>query len=147
MVDRQTADAIATLAGRSRAALKADYEAYYGTAPPSRMRDTMLRRAVGHAMQVDAGGGPDQALQRRLDRMVADYQRTGTIKTDSVPTVAKPGTKLLREWQGVTHSVTVTETGVVWQGQSYRSLSAVARAITGTRWSGPAFFGLKKRGH
>jgi predicted dienelactone hydrolase len=145
MTDQTAAYTLADLSTRSRVDLKADYEAHFGTVPPSRMRDPMLRRAVGYALQVEAAGGPDKALERRLDRMAADYRRTGTIKAETPPTVAKPGTRLLREWRGVTHSVTVTDDGVVWNGETYPSLSAVARAITGTRWSGPVFFGFKKR--
>lgn len=57
----------------------------------------------------------------------------------------KPGTRLLRTWQGKTHEVLVADTGVIWQGRPYRSLSEVARTITGQRWSGPLFFGLKRR--
>ena len=57
----------------------------------------------------------------------------------------KPGTKLLREWQGRTHEVVVGENGFLWQLAHYRSLSKIARAITGTPWSGPVFFGLKPR--
>lgn len=57
----------------------------------------------------------------------------------------EPGTRLVREWNGSTHVVEVTERGFVWNGQAYRSLSAVARAITGARWSGPRFFGLGLR--
>lgn len=145
MTDRSMTKILAALATRSRSDLKADYEAHVGTAPPSRMRDPMLRRAVGYALQVEAAGDPDKALERRLDRLAADYRRTGTVKAETRPAVAKPGTRLLREWRGVTHSVTVTDAGVVWNGETYPSLSAVARAITGTRWSGPVFFGLKKR--
>lgn len=61
------------------------------------------------------------------------------------PTAIKPGTRLLREWQGVTHEVIVLEDGIQYRGETWASLSAVARAITGTRWSGPLFFGLKGR--
>jgi hypothetical protein len=58
----------------------------------------------------------------------------------------RPGTILLREWQGVTHRVTVVEGGAIYRGEKYRSLSEVARLITGARWSGPRFFGLKADG-
>lgn len=58
----------------------------------------------------------------------------------------KPGTRLIREWQGETHEVMVLEDSFVWKGKAYSSLSRIARDITGTRWSGPAFFGLKDRG-
>ena len=63
------------------------------------------------------------------------------------PRAIKAGTRLLREWQGVTHEVIVLEDGVQYRGELWPSLSAVAREITGTRWSGPAFFGLKTAGN
>ena len=62
-------------------------------------------------------------------------------------TSVKPGTRLLREWHGVTYEVTVTEDGVLFKGKKYQSLSEVARIITGTKWSGPLFFGLRKSPH
>ena len=82
--------------------------------------------------------------RRRLARAAEDL---AAGKAPSVPKSAiKPGTRLLREWQGVMHEVIVLEDGVQYRGRTWRSLSAVAREITGTRWSGPLFFGLRKGG-
>jgi hypothetical protein len=74
---------------------------------------------------------------------VAEEARAGGRVTAAPVRVLKPGTRLLREWQGVTHEVIVLEDGVLFRGKRHRSLSEVARAITGSRWSGPRFFGLR----
>ena len=90
------------------------------------------------------------AYQARLDAMIEGTEkpngagRPGRRPRQDVHLLE--GTRLLREWQGVTHEVTVIEGGYEHQGKRYRSLSAVARAITGTQWSGPLFFGLRKTG-
>lgn len=107
--------------------------------PPPRVSAGLLCLALGHNWQVQEIGGLTLAEERRLLALASDR---------SVSKQARPGTRLVREWQGRTHVVTVGEDGaVLWSDRSWRSLSEVARAITGTRWSGPAFFGLKpKRG-
>jgi len=95
-------------------------------------------------------GGLKPAYQARLDAMIAGTEkpngggRSGRHPRQEVNLLE--GTKLLREWRGVTHEVTVIDGGYEHQGRRYRSLSAVARAITGTQWSGPLFFGLRKTG-
>ena len=97
----------------------------------------MLRLALGYELQAKALGGLSRSAQQRLDQ-------AATAKTQTRSTT--PGMRLVREWQGKVHIVTIGETGEVeWNGKVWRSLSEVARAITGTRWSGPAFFGLKER--
>jgi hypothetical protein len=84
-------------------------------------------------------------MKRRL-RVIAEAARDGTVeKLLSVP-VLRPGTQLLRDWKGETHRVTVLADGFEWRGTRHRSLSAVAKAITGTNWNGYAFFGVKRRG-
>jgi hypothetical protein len=92
-------------------------------------------------MQEQVLGGLDAATRRRLER-AAESLAEGRMPTTPGPKV-KPGTRLLREWQGVVHEVIVLERGVEYRGGTWRSLSAVARAITSARWSGPRFFGLK----
>ena len=86
-------------------------------------------------------GGLDRATRRRLDRAAADLA-AGRTPAPPGPKI-KPGTRLLREWQGKVYEVIVLEEGVEYRGEAWLSLSAVAREITGTRWSGPRFFGLK----
>jgi hypothetical protein len=105
--------------------------------PVPRISPAMLRLALAYELQAKALGGLSRASQQRLDQAAA-------AKTQTRSTA--PGMRLVREWQGKVHIVTINETGEVeWNGRTWRSLSEVARAITGTRWSGPAFFGLKDR--
>ncbi len=105
--------------------------------PLPRLSPTMLRLALAYELQAEVLGGLSRAAQQRLDQASAAKTQTRS---------ASPGMRLVREWQGKVHIVTIGESGEMeWNGQTWRSLSEVARAITGTRWSGPAFFGLKQR--
>jgi hypothetical protein len=89
-------------------------------------------------------GGLRPELRRRL-RSIAEAAGRGGEVVLTAPPRLKPGTRLIREWQGRTHEVLVGDGSFLWQRTQYRSLSQIARAITGTRWSGPVFFGLKPR--
>lgn len=105
--------------------------------PVPKVRRTLLALALAYELQALAHGGCSPALRRRLDQAGRALTRTRQ---------AGPGMRLAREWNGVLHVVTVTDDGTIcWNGETWRSLSEVARAITGTRWSGPAFFGLKHK--
>ena len=105
--------------------------------PLPRLSPTMLRLALGCELQARTLGGLSRAAQQRLDQAAMAKTQTRS---------ATPGMRLVRDWQGKVHIVTIGESGEVeWNGKVWRSLSEVARAITGTRWSGPAFFGLKER--
>jgi hypothetical protein len=105
--------------------------------PVPRVSPALLRLALGYELQVRRFGGLSRGVQQTLDQIAG-------AKTRTAP--ALPGMRLVREWQGVAHVVVVGDDGVIrWDGRDWRSLSEVARAITGTRWSGPAFFGLKTR--
>ena len=105
--------------------------------PVPKISPNMLRLALGYELQARAYGGLSRASQQRLAQL-------GSAKTVTQP--ARPGTRLVREWNGTAHVVTVGEDNVIrWNGADWNSLSEVARAITGTRWSGPAFFGLKRK--
>jgi hypothetical protein len=102
-----------------------------------RISPAMLRLALAYELQARALGGLSRTSQQRLDQAAAAKTQTRN------PT---PGMRLVREWQGKVHIVTISESGQVeWNGKTWRSLSEIARAITGTHWSGPAFFGLKER--
>ena len=98
------------------------------------------------AIQELAYGGLKPETIRRLERLGEELdggdRKKSRIRADMMPIT---GTRLLREWQGVEHVVTVTTDGFEWQGRPYKSLSAIARAITGTRWNGWVFFGLRNR--
>lgn len=97
----------------------------------------MLRQAVAYELQVRRWGGLSSGVTRLLSKAVHD-QHPSRVRR---PPDLQPGFRLLREWNGREHVVDVTKAGFEWEGRRYRSLSAVARAITGARWSGPRFFG------
>lgn len=137
------AEDLAALPDLPRNALKMRWREFYGGPPPSRLSRALMVRAIAHRMQEDSLGGLQPAIRRRLNR-IAEEIGSGRAPP-APPAVIKPGTRLLREWQGVTHEVIILESGVQYRGETWASLSAVAREITGTRWSGPLFFGLRKR--
>jgi hypothetical protein len=132
---------LSALRALSRAELRQRWKDLYGSACSVRMSGVLLRRALAYRMQEQALGGLARATRRRLDRATEDLA-AGRSPASPAPKI-KPGTRLLREWQGVTHEIIVLERGVQYHGDSWPSLSAVAREITGARWSGPRFFGLK----
>ena len=99
-------------------------------------------RAVAYRMQELALGGLRPERQRRLRQIAQEFRETGSTRMRARPEL-KPGTRVIREWQGRTYEVLVLDDGFSWQSTRYRSLSAIARTITGTPWSGPLFFGLK----
>jgi hypothetical protein len=103
----------------------------------------LLIRAVAYRMQEVALGGLLPEPQRQLRQIAQQLKQAGVSRINLRPQ-PKPGTRLIREWQGRTYEVVVLDDGLSWQGAQYRSLSAIARKITGTAWSGPLFFGLKQ---
>jgi hypothetical protein len=112
----------------------------YKTEAAPRLSCELLVRAVAYRMQEVAAGGPRLELQRQLRQIELELQQTGRLR---IRPQLKPGTRLMREWQGRSYEVLVLDDGFSWQGTHYRSLSAIARKITGTAWSGPLFFGLR----
>jgi Protein of unknown function (DUF2924) len=141
-VDRMR-EALARLPSLGRAELRSEWLRLYGTEPSARLGRELLMAAVAYRLQERVLGGLRPELRRRL-RSIAESARRGGEVVPAAPRL-KPGTRLMREWQGRTHEVVVCEDGFLWQQAQYRSLSQIARAITGTRWSGPLFFGLKPR--
>lgn len=122
-------------------ALRAEWLTLYGRPAPKRVRRDLLLRAVAYRIQELAFGGLKPATVRKL-KQLAEQARSGPLALPSPGANIRPGTRLLREWNGETHRVEVVDKGFLWRGRRYPSLSAVARAITGSRWSGPRFFGL-----
>ncbi|MGE0652275.1 MAG: DUF2924 domain-containing protein [Alphaproteobacteria bacterium] len=138
-------DAIAGLDALTRAGLGVRFEELFGRPAPKGMSSPPLRRIVAYRLQEISAGGPNRALKQRLKRLAEDLRKGRSVSSPQPAIRIKPGTRLLRDWQGHTHSVTVTEGGFQYRDRTYRSLSVIAREITGTRWSGPAFFGLRDR--
>jgi Protein of unknown function (DUF2924) len=134
---------IARIGALEAAALRALWPAWFGRPAPPRMQRATLAFALGHRIQSATLGGLSRASARSLDAVAEqEFGRAGR-RIAAPRRRLKPGTKLVREWQGVVHDVAVVEDGFVWNGARHRSLSAIARAITGTRWNGLVFFGLK----
>jgi hypothetical protein len=114
------------------------WQARIGPPLPRIQSADLLRRALAYELQVQAYGGLSAATRRAL--RAALHVGTGSRRQST--TRLRPGVRLTREWQGELQSVEVLEQGFAWRGTVYRSLSEIARGITGSRWSGPRFFGL-----
>ena len=144
--EEATANAVAAqlhaLESMSIAKLRVAWRRVYRAEPPRRMNRELLMLAVAWKIQEQAYGGLTAATRRRLADLATTMERDGDVKRARVARL-KPGAKLVREWRGQTHTIVVTEDGFTWQGKHWQSLSVIARSITGVRWSGPRFFGLK----
>ena len=112
--------------------------------PHPKLRRELMIPILAYRLQEKALGGLRPSTARRL-RAIADQLASGKKSTASSQFAPRPGTRLVRQWQGKLHEVVTVESGYLYGDEKYHSLSEIARAITGTRWSGPAFFGLKKR--
>lgn len=163
---------IAAIGDLSREELVERWVKTHGCLPPKGIKRGLLERSAAWRLQAKRLGGFKPDVRRTLKRLIGDtgrllardqdetcseVQGTGPVDADSQGTAAvaktpappaalrtqpSVGTRLVREWNGRMHVVEVTENGFVWDGKSYRSLSAIARRITGAHWSGPRFFGL-----
>ena len=122
--------------------LKQRWRKLYGTEPPGKIHRSLLLAAIAYRMQENALGGLKPSAHRHLLR-VAGNAADGRPAQGYPSLNPRPGTVLVRDWGGVTHQVKVLEDGILFRGKRYKSLSEVARVITGSRWSGPLFFGLK----
>jgi hypothetical protein len=137
---------LAALADMPIAELKAEWRRLFATEPPPHNRRFLESRLAYRTQELAYGGlRPEtiarlEALGEQIDGKNITLRR---IRRDQRPIA---GTRLLREYQGVEHVVSVTRDGFEWQGRPYQSLSAIARAITGTRWNGWVFFGMRKAG-
>jgi Protein of unknown function (DUF2924) len=135
-------EALTRLPGLDIYELREQWRNLYKTEASPHLSRELLIRAVAYRMQEVALGGLRPELQRRLRRIGQELKERGEATIDRPQ--LKPGTRLIREWQGRAYEVLVLDDGFSWQGAHYRSLSAIARQITGTAWSGPLFFGLKQ---
>jgi len=144
-LDQTALSRLAALKAMSVKDLKAEWEKLLGTSAPNNSR-AFLELRIAYRIQELTYGGPDRETRRMLD-LLADEVEGHTRRKHQIADPRNPvvGTKLLREWDGVEHTVTVLKDCFDWQGRKYKSLSAVARAITGTRWNGYRFFGLRER--
>jgi len=128
---------VAEIETMDRAALIAAWNEVFGTPVPKRLSSPFLRRFLAFEVQARVSGGLPKGFVGKLAKATRD-------EPSAISPPLKTGGRLIREWNGVTHVIDVVQGGFLWNGQRYASLSPIARAITGARWSGPRFFGLKR---
>ena len=134
---------IAALNGLTAQQLRDEWRRLYRGQPPRLSRDLLIR-TIAYRMQELAYGGLSKAAQRKLNALTKELKVKGSIVV--TPDLSlRPGTRLVREWRGRTHTVVVTEDGFEYAGNAFPSLTKIAHAITGAHWSGPRFFGLIRK--
>jgi hypothetical protein len=122
--------------------LRAEWQRVHKQPAPAFSPD-LLARGIAHHLQERRHGGLPTATRRHIERLVRQLGRTGEVAAER-NVVLKAGTRLMRDWQGRTHHVLVVDDGFLFEDRRYTSLSAIAATITGAKWSGPRFFGLKR---
>lgn len=123
--------------------LKGEWRRLHRMAPPKRVSRDLLMRGITYKIQERRLGGLSPSTLRKLAPLSA--AEDAVLQQKAVPPITlKAGSRLVREWRGVTHGVLVLDNGFKWRGERYASLSTVAEEITGAHWSGPRFFGLRK---
>jgi hypothetical protein len=141
---------IGHVADLTRAELVENWRKMFKSPPPKGIKRGLLERARAYRIQARAFGGLKPAARKRL-LAIAEGGRIAESETSPASAddgsssrghALKPGARLIREWNGVVHTVDVVEGSYTWNGETWASLSAIARAITGARWSGPRFFGI-----
>ncbi len=145
-MDRTVMEQVTELPEMPYEALKQRWRDLYGTDPPAYSRQHLIRR-LAYRIQELAYGGLSDETKAELEQIAEEdeRQRQGARAQRRKPksTHPLPGTRLVREWNGQRYEVTAVEGGFEYGGRKYRSLSAIAKAITGAHWSGPQFFGLR----
>src|SRR5580692_10302008 len=130
---------LARLSGSTIFELRGEWRRLHRAPPPMRLSRDLLMRGITYKLQERPLGGLSKSIMRKLERLNLDSEASDAQKP-ARPISLKAGTRLVREWRGVTHTVLVHADGFEWNGRRYRS-----REITGAHWSGPRFFGLRKR--
>jgi hypothetical protein len=132
---------LAALANMSPAQLRDEWQRVYRAAPP-RLTPDLLMRGIAYRLQERSQGGLPAGIARELDRAAKRLRRGDDLGVKAAISL-RPGTRLVRHWNGTTYSVLISEDGFIMNGRSFTSLTKVAEAITGGHWSGPRFFGVK----
>jgi hypothetical protein len=131
-----------SLPSMSRAELLALWQRVFQTTPPPQLRRRLVVRFLSHRIQESEVGELSARTCKRLKQIAKAVEKDPAAEISPTPAF-KPGTRLVRQWRDQTHVVTVTDKNYEYQGSSYQSLSEIARLITGSRRSGPLFFGMK----
>ena len=142
----RVATELARLLQMDRKQLLIKWQAELRQPPPAHLRRQILLPLLAYKLQEQAYGGLKLEVKRQLRQLAGRLESSRGKAQMARLTRLKPGTRLVRTWKGEAHHVTVAEQGFEYKDQRYKSLSEIARLITGTRWSGPLFFGLKKNG-
>jgi hypothetical protein len=140
---RNVDEELAAMATMSTVELKAEWVRVHRQPAPAISSD-LLARSLAYRLQERAYGGLASGTRRELQRLMRRLEKTGAIGGEDEVSV-KPGTRLVREWHGRTYQVLVIDDGFMFEDRRFRSLSQIASSITGANWSGPRFFGLKRR--
>ncbi len=136
---------IAALDDLALEALRGRWRELYRTAAPPGFRRDLLIRAIAYRMQEKVLGGLAPATRRKLLKIAKDAEAGDGFTAADAPRSLRPGTRLIRDWKGVVHTVEVLDDGFEWSGRRFTSLSAIAREITGTSWNGHTFFGVGRK--
>lgn len=136
--------AIDALSAMDSVRLRIEWQRVYGNAPNKGLGPSLMRRGIAYRLQEQVHGGLSPMTLRLLARLAEQLNRSGDLDVERQLSL-KTGTRLVREWHGRTCHVTVLENSFLYEDRQYASLSQIARVITGTKWSGPRFFGLRQR--
>jgi len=126
----------------SKAALCDLWNQFFGSTPPTRLRRDLMIPILAYRIQEQAFGSLGARIRERLRQLSRAFEKGSDPRAARAPHI-RPGTRLVRQWGDRVHLVNVETNGYEYQGTRYQSLSEIARLITGTRWSGPLFFGIK----
>ena len=137
------AESLARLSAATIFELRGEWRRLHRAPPPMRLSRDLLMRGIIYKLQERPLGGLSKSIMRKLERLNLDSE--ADAQKPAPPISLKAGTRLVREWRGVAYTVLVHADGFEWNGRRYRSLTIVAREITGAHWSDPRFFGLRKR--
>ena len=132
---------LAALHRMSAADLRTQWRLLYRAHPPKKLSRDLLELGVAWKLQERVLGGLSAVTKRQLGELARALENKSDL-AKARKVILKPGARLVRAWGGETHEIAVVDDGFVWRGKTWRSLSAIARAMTGTRWSGPRFFGI-----
>ena len=138
------AQRLTTLPKLSKTTLRELWHQLFNTHPPPQMRRRLMIPILAYRLQEQAFGSLSRANRGRLRQLARVFEADSKSVIPSIPGL-KPGTRLVRQWRDQVHLVNVEASGYEYQGARYQSLSEIARLITGTRWSGPLFFGIKNQ--